>query len=188
VRILTVGQKPSHRRHRGSRLQDDVAPGEPEDVVSERFELEIAGPVAFEGGATSVRPVAVELEDQSCIRPEEIDKEGSGANVDMGLREPVPAAERKEARFQLTARVVRLKLLIEREAQVLGLTKGRSEMRLRKETTEVSERAGRRRHRDADPPRYFAGEESPGSVHANPVTASCFSGNRDVRARGLNIG
>jgi hypothetical protein len=87
-------------------LRGDSPPCQAENVVSERFQLDVAGSVGFEGGWPAVGSVAVEFDDEALLRPENIGNEGGDADVHRGLRKAVVAAEGKEARLEFAAGLV----------------------------------------------------------------------------------
>ena len=96
------------------RLPDQLPPGEPDDLIAEEFQLDIAGPVGLKGGAAAMRLVAVELDDQAAVGPGEIHDVSTGPNIHTRLGKAMAATEGQEARFELAAGVIRLVPVVQR--------------------------------------------------------------------------
>lgn len=75
-------------------IRPEQAPGEADDFVAERLQLDIPCAVSFERLSAGVRAVAVELHYEPGLGPEKIDDEGANGDVDLRLGKAVPSAER----------------------------------------------------------------------------------------------
>jgi hypothetical protein len=128
--------------------------------------------VRLEGRAAAMGAIAIELDDQSLLRPEEVDDERADPHIHLGLWKAVAATERQEARFELAAGAIRLELRIEGQAQEFGSSQGCRELGLGKHRAEVPQGSGRCGHRDAQAARDLAGAERSGAVNSDATAAT----------------
>jgi hypothetical protein len=155
-------------------------PGEADDVVAQRFELDVPRSVGDEGGASGVRAVSVELGDQAASRPEKVHDVGADSDVHPRMGKVVAAQEGQEAGFELAAGVIRIKPRADRQPEVLRPPECGSKLRLGKKTAEVPEGAGGTRNRDAFSPGHVAGQEGLGPVDMDSLTAARATRSGDV--------
>jgi hypothetical protein len=66
----------------------DLAPGDADDAVSGGVEGPVAGAVAFERVAGEVVGVAVDLDDQPLVGPEQVDLIAADDDIGLGARQP----------------------------------------------------------------------------------------------------
>ena len=74
-------------------LRRHLSVGEPEHPVPLRDEFCVTGPVGFEGVAATVELVAVDLDDQPALVPQEVDEETAHPDIHSRCWNPVAAAE-----------------------------------------------------------------------------------------------
>lgn len=89
-----------------------------------------------------MRAVAVNLDDQGTLRPEEIGNEWPDAHIHFRPGKAVAATEGEEAGLELASRVIRVEVVVDVKAKELCLTKGRGELLLGKGAAEIGEGAG----------------------------------------------
>lgn len=126
-----------------------------------------------------MRLPAVDLDDETLIAPKEIDQEAIESNVHFRLGKAVATTQGEELRLQLTAGVVWCNAVVEGQAQVLGLAKGGYEFSAGENSTQIRQRPGRLRHRDAGPTRYICWGKGEGSMEADSVASLSAGVTRD---------
>ena len=117
------------------------APGETNDLVAQKSEVDIPGAVLLERRAGSVCVPAIDFDDEALFGPVEVDLVSGNPNVDLGLGKAVATAEREHLVLELRSRAVGFGLITDRQAEELGLAEGGGELGWGKEGTEVGERA-----------------------------------------------
>jgi len=73
--------------------------------------------------------VAIGLDDEPLISPEEVDEERTDPDVYLRGRNPMPSAEAQEPTLELATGQVRLEAIANRQAQVLRLPQCGRELR-----------------------------------------------------------
>ena len=91
-----------------SGLGGDLAPRDADDAVAGGQELSVAAPVALERGTRAVKSVAVDLDDQAPVRPQDVHLVAADAHVRPREREPRGADEVEQSCLGLGAREARL--------------------------------------------------------------------------------
>jgi hypothetical protein len=92
--------------------------------LAERGEGGISRTVVFEGLASRVGTVAIDLDNHSLLAPEEVDQVRADAHVHLGAGQPVATAHAQEPCFQLATRVIDPDAIADRQPQVLRLPEG----------------------------------------------------------------
>ncbi len=113
----------AHDGSNGLRSITDLVAGEAAQTVPVRVQLEFSGTVVLERLSAAVSRVAVGLDDEALLAPEEVDGEAADAHVHFGRRELVTVADAEKAALELTAGVVRWHVS-EIEPEELGLARG----------------------------------------------------------------
>ena len=97
-----------------------------------------------------MEPVAIGLDNQATVPPQEIDDEGADPYVDLGFRQTVAPAEPQEAVLQLAAGGVPVHVpLANIPPEGLGLAHGSPELHRRSDTAQVRQGPSRIGGRDA---------------------------------------
>jgi hypothetical protein len=130
----------------------------------------VPGTVLLESGAVAVVAIAVGLDDQAAVAPEEVDLVRADECVYFWLGKAVATAEGKEEPLELTAGELVLDLEVVRrdQAQVERAPDGAAIDRLRKAAVKIAERSGGLRQRDAVAAGHKIGNEGVGSVNPDP--------------------
>jgi len=103
--------------------------GEPNHGVAEQPELDVPRAIRLERPAPTVEPVAIGLDDQPLVSPEEVDEEGTDPDVYLRGRNPMPSAEAQEPTLGLATGQVGLEAIVNRQPQVLRLPQCGRELR-----------------------------------------------------------
>jgi hypothetical protein len=171
-------------RLRGDRLVDimsEVRPPtvrEPAQPDAEHPKRQLALAIVLEGLAATVRSVAIGLDRQPLVPPQEVDGEPADAHVHLGLREPVAAAQPQEGTLELGAGVVGGGIS-KVESPELGFADRLAKGRGRDGAFQVRDRPRRGRHRDAAANgRVARGQRGAVDAQATPF-ASATAGGRD---------
>src|SRR3954447_4053525 len=143
--------------------------------------------IVLEGDGTAMPAIAVGLDDEALLPPEEVDGPAPDPDVHLGMRQRVSAAEQQKVLLDVAAGSVRYHLA-QRKADHFRLPRGSPDQARREDLGEVGNRAGRRCHRNATMPgdeatyRPSPGLERGAAVCANAAsaTSSGVPGNRDV--------
>jgi hypothetical protein len=85
-----------------------AARGDPQHSVAGELKVRVADAITLERAACAMESEAVELDDQSLARPEDVDLESRNARVEHRRRQSRPAAELGEAALQCRARIRRV--------------------------------------------------------------------------------
>src|SRR5918992_4256814 len=145
-------------------MVDDLPVSEPNDFVAGQLQLDVTASVRLEGKAPAVIPIAVDLDDQTQVAPEEVDEEGPDPYVDLWRRQAVAAAKGEEVVFELATGATAFVPLVERETQDRGLPQCTASQRRLRRPPQVGDRAGWGGYGDALAPRHRRAREAHGAV------------------------
>jgi hypothetical protein len=79
-----------------SRLLVQLQFGEAKHLEAPAHQLQVTSVIVLEPHFATVIEVAIGFDHESCLSPKEVNEVGADANVDLGWRKPVTAAEQQE--------------------------------------------------------------------------------------------
>jgi hypothetical protein len=164
-------------RNDGGAILCHLPVGEPDYSEAKALQLCVAATVRFEGGAVRVMPVAIGLDDQRSVAPEEIDLEWPEPGIHLWLRKAVAAAEVEEETLELAAGEIRvaIEVAIRDQPKVQRSPDCPPKHRLGNRAVEVAERSRRPCDGHTIAPGHQTGTEGDGSVNPDARAAPAAS-------------
>lgn len=104
------------------RLLLDLPFGKPQDLEATPPQLQIPGAIVLKCSLAAVEEVAVGLDYELPLPPEEVDQARTDANVDLGPRKTMPSTKSQEQFLQVATGAVLGVLVAHRQAEDVGLT------------------------------------------------------------------
>jgi hypothetical protein len=167
----------------------DLAVGEADDVVAQGAEVQVSVMVVLKGLRATVVAVAIGLDDDALLAPEEVDDARSNPHIDLRRRQPMALAEAQEEMLQLAPRLLAGALGSNSQPACPRLSYRAAKFGGRDDPPKVGNGLGRRRYGNAQPPghgccrqRGAAMEEDSGSL-----PSAGFRPNRHVHCAALRV-
>jgi hypothetical protein len=88
-------------RDQRMRLLGDLSPGHAENAKSACLQIRVPGAVTLERRASRVKSVAVDLDDQTTVAPQQVDLMPADSDIDLGARKARGGDQTQEAFFGL---------------------------------------------------------------------------------------
>src|SRR5256714_4397507 len=104
--ITRLGQEHPQRLRYLWRLVRDLSVSESHHLIALQLQRDIARAIVLERQTAAVKAVAIRLDDEFLVSPEEVDNEGTDPDVHLWRRKAMVAAEAKEEMLQLASGLV----------------------------------------------------------------------------------